>query len=93
MGNNRQNILSGSVVKRVVEEIQSETIINLINVQSLIDAHVTYSGRISGRQYVWERAGAIVEVDERDVPELLSKRRGKKPCCGQERTKLFQLAE
>ena len=35
----------------------------------------------SGKRYVWERAGAIVEVDEEDAPELLQKRIGQKPCC------------
>jgi hypothetical protein len=39
------------------------------------------------------KAGAVVEVDESDVPELIAKRLGKKSCCGRERTKIFQLAE
>lgn len=87
-----QNFLSGSG-KRVVEEITPEVTINLVKVQSLVDAHVYYTGQISGELYEWVKAGAIVDVDERDVPELLAKRPGKKPCCGGERKQIFQLAD
>lgn len=66
-----------------VEEKQSETIINLVKVQSLIDAHLQYTGRESGESYEWLRAGDIQNVDERDVPELLSKRIGERSCCGE----------
>lgn len=92
MANYRKDIRTGRVEKEVIAEIQPQVTIKLVNVQSLIDARITYSGRESGEQYVWEKAGAIVSVDERDVPELLAKRRGKKPCCGQEQAEIFQLA-
>jgi hypothetical protein len=79
--------------KPVVEETVGEVTIKLIKVQSLVDAHLLYDGQVSGRHYEWHGAGAIVDVDEQDVSELLSKRRGKKPCCGeQEQPKIFQLA-
>lgn len=86
-----KNILSGDR-KRVVEENTPTVTINLVKVQSLVDAHVYYTGQISGELYEWVKAGAIVEVDERDVPELLAKRPGKKPCCGGERKPIFELA-
>jgi hypothetical protein len=78
--------------KAVVVETAPEVTINKVNVQSLIDSHLYYTGRESGRLYEWRKAGAIVEVDESDVPELLGKRYGKKACCGGERPKIFQLA-
>ena len=92
MENYSKNILSGRG-KRVVEETTPTVTIKLVKVQSLIDSHLYYTGRESGRQYEWARAGAIVDVDEQDVPELLAKRLGKKQCCGQERTKIFQLLQ
>ncbi len=67
----------------VVEEIQPKVTINTTKiVQSMIDAHFIYTGRISGQQYEWTVGGARVSVDERDVPELLSKRLGGNTCCG-----------
>ena len=84
----------GDRPKAVVEEISADSKIKTVElIQSLIDAHVIYTGRESGKQYIWSGAGAIVEVDVEDVPELLSKTRGKKPCCGNQETKIFQLAQ
>lgn len=68
--------------KRVVAETTPEPIINYVKIRSLVDAHFTYIGRESGEQYEWKNAGAISSVDERDVPELLTKRLGGKTCCG-----------
>lgn len=93
MANYSKTIRTGRIEKQAVEEIQPQVTIKLVKVQSLIDAHVTYTGRESGEQYTWNAAGAIVEVDEQDVPELLAKRRGKKPCCGSEHPKIFELAQ
>jgi hypothetical protein len=94
MDGKSKNILSRSVVTETqVVKTAPDSTINLVKVQSLVDAHVYYTGRESGRPYEWNKAGAIVNVDESDVPELLAKRSGKKPCCGGERTKIFQLAD
>lgn len=69
--------------KRIVAVTPPDVTINTTKrIQSLIDAHFFYTGQVSGKQYEWGRAGAIVEVDEHDVPELLSKRLGGKTCCG-----------
>ena len=93
MENYSKNILSGRRKSIVVENAPKVTINQTVKVQSLIDSHLYYTGRESGRQYEWARAGAIVDVDEQDVPELLAKRLGKKQCCGQERTKIFQFLQ
>jgi hypothetical protein len=79
--------------KAVVEEKAATVTINLVKVQSLMDARMTYTGQASGKSYEWARAGAIVDVDEQDVSELLAKRRGKKSCCGTPEQKVFQLAQ
>jgi hypothetical protein len=78
--------------KPIVVENQPEVTIN-IRIESLIDSHLVYDGQVTGRHYEWMKAGAIVEVDEKDAPFLLKKRLGKKTCCGQnERNIIFQLA-
>ena len=74
-----ENIVSA---KDTVEEIQPEVTINYRKIQSLVDAHFIYDGQVSKRHYEWIRGGAIVDVDERDIPELLAKRLGGKTCCG-----------
>jgi len=78
-------------VKRVVEETTPTVTINK-RIQSLIDSHLVYNGQVSGRHYEWMRAGAIVDVDEQDVPELLGKQMNKS-CCGQGNKLIFQLAD
>ena len=95
MDGKRKNILPGSVKKIVVEMPPPDTIISeKVKVQSLIDSDIYYTGQVSGELYRWNKAGAIVEVDERDVSELLKRRYGKKTCCGESRSNLiFQLAE
>lgn len=69
--------------KRIVAVTAPDVTINTTKrIQSLVDAHFFYTGQVTKRQYEWVRAGAIVEVDKLDVPELLSKRLGGKTCCG-----------
>lgn len=91
MGNYRKSVLPRDI-KAAVEETAPESKIKKVKVQSLIDAHLYYTGQISGELYEWSMAGTVVEVDERDVPELLTKRLGKKVCCGSGTNLVFQLA-
>ena len=81
--------------KAVVVQTLSDSKINTeVNIQSLIEAHLTYAGRISGKQYEWKRAGDTVSVLEEDVPELISKRLGGNSCCGNPTgNQIFQIAE
>jgi len=69
---------------KVFEVVKTETTdkIKYVIIQSLIEAHLTYTGRESGKQYEWLKAGNTVSVQEEDVPELLEKRLGGNPCCG-----------
>jgi hypothetical protein len=82
------------MAKRVVVEIEPEITINKTKkIQSLMDGQLIYNGRVSGKHYEWLRAGAIVEVLDEDVPELLSKRLGGNLCCGGSRdgNRIFQV--
>ena len=78
---------------KVVEEFQPEVIIKYTNIQSLIEARLSYTGRVSGKQYEWHKAGSTVLVLEEDVPELLEKTLGKKTCCGNNSNRIFQIAQ
>jgi hypothetical protein len=45
------------------------------------DVVLNYTGAITGRLYVFDRAGSIVPVDERDAEVMLEKARIES-CCG-----------
>jgi hypothetical protein len=64
-----------------------------VKLRSLYDARLEYTGQTSGKQYQWNKAGSIVEVDAEDSEILLAKRIGGKLCCGNSRdvNKLFEL--
>ncbi len=69
--------------KAIVEEtVPTVTINQEVLVQSLLEAHLFYTGKVSGRQYEWLKAGDTVMVLVDDSEELLSKRLGGNPCCG-----------
>ena len=51
-------------------------------VRSVYPSRLKYIGTVSGKEYQWFDAGAIVMVLSEDVPTLLEKRIGSKSCCG-----------
>ena len=53
-----------------------------VYIQSVFDARLLYTGQVSGKQYVWNKAGDICEVDMLDSEILLAKRMGGTGCCG-----------
>lgn len=53
-----------------------------VAVRLIIDAKMLATGYVTGNSYEWDRAGAVVNVDERDVESLLEKRQGGRQCCG-----------
>ncbi len=79
--------------KQAVVETKPADKIKYVIIQSMIDAHLTYTGRESGKSYEWLRSGDAAQVLEEDVPELLSKRLGGNTCCGSDPSgnKIFQL--
>jgi len=53
----------------------------------------TATGKVSGKRYRWERSGSSVDVDARDVDDLMQKKYGSKPCCGNRPNYLFMKVE
>lgn len=51
-------------------------------VRLLIDAKVIAAGYVTGNSYKFNGAGSVVDVDERDVENLVNKRQGGRQCCG-----------
>lgn len=47
----------------------------------------------SGNGYVFSGSGAIVEVDERDVPTIMATRSGMNPCPGCSESMLFEILD
>jgi len=56
--------------------------VEFVKLTLLIDAKVQVQGSVSGKTYVFSGAGSIVDVDKRDVNDLLQKRQGGRQCCG-----------
>lgn len=51
---------------------------------------LTIIGPVTEDVYVWNGAGSVVDVDNRDVPRLLQKGLGNKTCCGGTSTPYFE---
>ena len=62
-----------------------------VSIRNLLDATVKLTGTVTGQQYVFHGAGAIVEVDSRDKDEILNKKRGRACCGGQSGKSVFEL--
>lgn len=60
---------------------------------SLLDAKVKIIGTVTGNLYIFERAGAVLDIDIKDKDDILNKKRGKACCGGIEGSRLFQLVE
>ena len=50
---------------------------NTIQIRSKVDATYKTTGAVSGRAYVFNGGGSVVEVNKEDVDELLSRRKGR----------------
>lgn len=84
--------------KQSVEELPIEgdnvlayNSVDLVSIRSLLDAQVKVTGTVTGNQYVWAKAGAVVEVDTRDKDEILNKKRGRACCGNTSNASLFEL--
>lgn len=71
-------ITTKPVVEKVSEPITIKAIVKL---QNQLDARLFYTGQVSGKSYIWERAGSIVPVDAQDAPKLLEKIINTNSCC------------
>ena len=70
------------IQEEVVLETPKHRVYNTINLVNLISAKVKLLGPVTGNSYEWSKAGAVLAVDEKDAPGLLSKHLGDKVCCG-----------
>lgn len=70
---------------------QAET----VTLTLLIDTRLQVQGSISGKSYVFSGAGTTVDIDKRDVDDLLQKRQGGRQCCGgtEYGNQVFELSE
>ena len=68
--------------------------IHRVKIALCIDARMRVTGKYSGQEYLFEKAGAVVDVDATDVEWLLEKRQGERQCCGgtEPGNRVFQLA-
>ena len=74
--------VSNYLVELPVEKTTaSVTLITSVKLQLNIDAHATYTGQVTGKQYEWARAGSIAVVDSLDAAYLLEKRIKSQSCC------------
>lgn len=60
----------------------------------LIDSNLKVTGKYSGRNYLFNGAGSVQDVDQTDVEWLLERRQGGRQCCGGGETGnvVFELA-
>lgn len=73
-----------------VEQPASRTYNSSVKLQSLRDAHIQYTGQVTGKSYEWIRAGSIQVVDALDAPYLLEKRIKTQSCCSGNDVAVFQ---
>lgn len=81
-------------VETVTPAAQNEQVAT-VRLTLLIDAKINVRGNVSGKQYVFDGAGSVVDVDARDVDDLLKKRQGGRQCCGgtEVGNRVFELSE
>lgn len=76
-----------------IEETGQEPYNYTVSICLLIDARVKVTGTVTGNEYIFPKAGSIVEVDIRDKDEILNKKRGRSCCGGTSGKALFELVE
>lgn len=67
--------------------------VKTVKMVSALEAKTYVTGKYSGREYLFDGAGSIQDVDDRDVNWLLEKRQGKACCGGGDGAQLFYIAE
>jgi hypothetical protein len=77
----------------VVEQPSIKPYNSVVKLQSLLDAHIYYTGLVTGEQYEWAKAGSIQAVDALDAPALLEKRIKTQSCCRENDTAVFQKVD
>jgi hypothetical protein len=100
MANSRKRTDGYKVKKEVVAEEERplyntnrKPVVVSVKLQNMINAKVKLPGPVTGKLYIWERAGAVVEVDEEDAAGFLAKTLGEQGCCGGKPYNIFQFVE
>lgn len=65
------------------DAISYTTVEQSVKIVNKFPATISLKGLITGKLYVWNGAGTVIEVDSRDVDDLLTKKIGETACCGQ----------
>lgn len=84
--------VKGTIESKGASQYNSSKRISLV---CLIPSTVKIDGPVTGKTYVWDNAGFIVDVDEQDAGDLLQMHIGGRGCCGPSNplgNKLFDLA-
>ena len=87
--------------KHRVHRVNVETIVVpepgfvAVKLRLLIDSKLKTTGKYSGRNYLFDGAGSVQDVDQTDVEWLLERRQGGRQCCGGRETgnRVFELAK
>lgn len=72
---------------KIVEVEQNETVPVML-MKSMI---VKIKGEVTGKQYVFNGAGSIVQVDQEDINGIINKNRIRQSCCGSYSSPYFSL--
>ena len=91
--NSRKRVEEVKTVDTVETVKVPKPVFNYRRVVSGLDAKLYVTGEYSGREYLFDGAGSVVDVDTRDVEWLLEKRQAKGCCGGGGETPIFYLVE
>ena len=72
------------------EEPIEEVVLETVRLVLQKDVVLTYTGKITGNVYVFNRAGSQLDVDKRDA-EIMLMRKGSPSCCGSQPTPYFDV--
>lgn len=69
---------SDLTVENAIKTVYNST----VKIRSQLQGQIILTGQVTGKQYVWQNSGQVVEVDSQDAPFLAGKRLGRSSCCG-----------
>jgi hypothetical protein len=72
-------------------EEENEELPKTIRIMLMIDMLLTCQGAVTGKTYQFNRGGSVVEVDRRDVENMLTKGRNTTSCCGSISSPYFEI--
>jgi len=70
------------ITEKQVKPVKVSVKESLVTVEFLRHNRYIYTSPHTGKEYIWEGAGSLVDVPEKDAEILLAKRRKVGGCCG-----------